>query len=75
MTRPLRMWTIYDHPSDDPQHFVARCWLTGPDDPMPLPLVIKSDSLADLREHFECVGLVCLARNDGDDPVIVETWL
>jgi hypothetical protein len=29
----LAMWTIYDHPKDFPEHFVARKWLiTGGED-------------------------------------------
>jgi len=68
------MWTIYDHPLDDPDHYVARRFeidngIMRTDDTM------RSEELIPLREIFMRQGLVPLARNDNDEPQIVETWL
>jgi len=71
----LSMWTIYDHPSDLPEYFVARQWLTAPDAPVATSLVIKSITLERLREILSAQGLVCMPRAPNDDPGIVETWL
>ena len=70
----LPMWTVYDHPADYPDSYVARKWLT-------LPTLRKTDevivtrTLAELRDELEDRGLVCLMRNPDDEPQIVETWL
>lgn len=67
----LPMWVIYDHPTDFPDHFVARRWdgLTPTDD------TIKSDQLGTIRFAMRTLGLVCLARQEGDDAKIIEVWL
>jgi len=72
----LEMWTIYDHPKDYPDHFVARKWLIGSKRTRPEAtdeLIVRS-TLNEVRSLLP-PGLYCLARNEGDDPVIVETWL
>lgn len=66
----LSVWTIYDHPSDFPDSFVARAFTTGPTNE-----IILATDLEQLREAFDRAGLVCMARNPNDDPKIVETWL
>lgn len=65
------MWVVYDHPTDFPDHFVARRWdgLQATDD------TIKSDQLGTVRFALRQLGLVCLARQEGDDRNIVEVWL
>lgn len=72
----LAMWTVYEHPSDYPDKFVARRFDVDGDGPKPSASVIVAGDLDQLREilQFE-LHLVCLTRNEGDDPVIVETWL
>jgi len=71
------MWTVYDHPKDYPDSWVARRF-----DILPTGEVWPSDSiiimpdLDDLRDVLAFqMHLVCLTRNEGDDPKIVETWL
>jgi len=67
----LVMWTIYDHPSDWPNFYVARKWI-GEE---PMNVVLLDADLDRLRETLARKGLVKLMRNEGDDPVILETWL
>jgi hypothetical protein len=67
----LTIWTVYDHPKDFPNTFVARRWAGV----TPTQDVIISPDLEDLRRLLAFEGLTCLARADGDDPTIVETWL
>lgn len=73
----LSMWTIYDHPSDFPNSYVARRFeVGGGADPAPRATGdILEGELAALRKSFHMAGLVCLTRSDADDANIVETWL
>ena len=77
--RGLVVWTIYDHPSDFPHGYVARKFLIvrGKPEPVPTLALIQSHSLEAVRVGLleECPGLVCIKRNEGDEPQIVETWL
>ena len=78
MTQPalLSVWTVYDHPSDYPGHYVAREFLVHPDGPVMTDNVITSLQLEWLRDQLEYdMGLACLTRSPEDDPKIVETWL
>jgi len=70
----LRMWVIYDHPSDHPHNFVARLWrvTAGKTDATDTVLM---GPLEDLRTAMRNDGLTRLTRQAGDDPVIVEVWL
>lgn len=73
-TGDLAMWTVYDHPLDYPEHFVARCFrVRGGENPT--DHVITAASLHQLRIMLMAAGLTCLNRNKGDDAKIVETWL
>lgn len=67
----LPVWVIYDHPLDYPDCFVARLWVgevaTGE--------TIASTDIEVLRDAMERMGLVKLLPMQGDDPVILETWL
>jgi hypothetical protein len=67
----LSMWTVYDHPSDFPDGYVARRF----DGEQPTSDVIESADLDLVRYSLAMKGLFCLARSPGDDPVILETWL
>jgi hypothetical protein len=72
----LAMWTVYKHPSDYPDKFVARRFDVDADGPKPSASIIIMDDLEVLRDVLAFqLHLVCLARNEEDDPVIVETWL
>lgn len=73
----LLIWTVYDHPTDMPDHYVARCFVAAgsPGAPFPLDHVIKSKNLDTIRDYMEQCGLTKLMRNEGDAPKIIETWL
>ncbi len=74
---PLVMFVIYNHPKDWPDHYVARRWFVFPGEEEPrteLAPFAADMSLDRLRLKLP-PGLVMLARCDGDDPVILETWL
>lgn len=72
----LNIWTVYDHPTDFPDNYVVRRaeTLTAPEPILTGDILLFTD-LEVLRETMLTCGLVCLTRNDGDDPVILETWL
>jgi len=77
-TRPpgaLLMWTIYDHPSDQPNVFLARLYEIDINGTRPTAECMASESLEALRVVMQKMGLTCLGRAEGDDPVIVETWV
>lgn len=65
------LWTIYDHPRDFPDCFVARKYHIGG----PTSHVIMRQSLEELRTMLCQMGFVRIPRDDNDDPVIVETWI
>jgi hypothetical protein len=67
----LSIWVVYDHPSDFPDHYVARLW----EGETPTSVVLIHRDLERLRERLERLGLVHLDRMEGDDPVVLETWL
>ena len=70
----LPMFTITDHPSDWPNFYVARLWLTLPK-AEPMPLVIMDTDLERIQETMEALGLVKLMRSPDDNPIIVESWI
>lgn len=73
--RLLRMFTIYDHPADHPDHFVVRGWTIGPGAPIPDDEVLLADTLELARELVPPASDTCLPRQPNDDPKIIETWL
>jgi hypothetical protein len=70
----LRIWTIYDHPSDFPDCFIARMSLVSVDGLVPTREIITAATLEELRSQLPG-GLYRLNRHPDDDPVIVEVWL
>ena len=73
----LSTWTIYDHPRDFPDLFVARRFESGTGDPEPVATsdIIGAHGLEPLREMMKRAGLTVLPRMEGDQPQIVEVWL
>lgn len=65
------MWTVYDHPKDWPHGFLARKWYGE----CPTSEVLAAPTLETLRWELEERGFIPLARDPGDDPCIVETWI
>lgn len=75
MKRPiLPIFTIYDHPKDYPDHFVARRHDVSAGKHVPGPLVAMAATLEEARAWLP-PGLHCLGRDRDDDPVIVESWI
>lgn len=66
----FEIWTVYDHPADWPDWFVARKWVLD----TPTGEVKLARSLDGVRRMLPR-GLVRMGRFEGDDPVIVEIWL
>jgi len=70
------MWTVYDHPTDYPDKYVARRFDVDGKGARPTESVIIHSDLDQLRDMlaFE-MHLTCIARSPHDDPKIVETWM
>jgi hypothetical protein len=66
----LSLWTVYDHPTDHPDAFVARRFENN----QPTTDTVVGD-LQLIRECMQLAGLVCMMRAESDDPKIVETWI
>ena len=72
----LDIWTVFDHPRDFPESYVARM-STSPDF-VPTDLYLTAETLEALRDLLQeqtPYVLTCLPRHPTDDPVIVECWL
>ena len=70
MDDTLEICTIYFNPSDfPPDSWVVRLWLLD----KPTTWFRVENSLEAIREHIPD-GLYRMDRQEGDDPVIVETW-
>lgn len=71
----LSLWTIYNHPSDYPDNFVARRFTTDREGIHVTENVMVGQSLSGLRMVMRMSGLTCIQRSPQDDPKILETWL
>lgn len=67
------MWTVYDHPADFPNNFVAREWIIVRG---PAGIVITDNviigSLERVRERLQAKGLT---RISSGHPTITKTWI
>lgn len=70
----LRVWTIYERPSDHPDWFVVRCSKVTREGVMPSPVASLAVDLEHARQAVP-EGAVCIGRMPEDDPCIVEVWL
>jgi hypothetical protein len=70
----LLIWTIYDHPADYPDWYVARPSIIRPKTAGPLPMHLMAKDLETLRAMLPD-GLARLNRSEGDDPCIIEVWV
>lgn len=76
MTDTLSMWTVYDHPRDWPDWYVARKSEVNKDGITSInEHVIMERDLDRLRKTLAGFGLACISRSHEDDPVILEVWL
>ena len=71
----LSLWTVYDHPSDYPNNFVARRFTADSEGAHATENVMVGPSLSGLRMVMRMSGLTCIHRSPGDDANILETWL
>lgn len=69
----LEIWTVYAHPRDYPDKFVARKCLVATTVQLTHDMFV-ADTLAEIRSLLP-PGLMRLDRFPEDDPVIVEVWL
>lgn len=70
----LEIWTVYQHPKDFPEHFVARKF--NYDQPTDITLVAERlENLRHILKRIRGGYLVNIGRNPEDDPAIVESWL
>jgi hypothetical protein len=71
------MWTVYKHPKDYPDEYVARKFVITEDSYGPSNDSISSSSLRDVRNLLRKLygGLIQLKRPSDDEPNIVEVWL
>lgn len=70
----LTIWTIYRHPADYPTKWVLRPFMVTRGAAVPAAEVVTADSLEEIRPHVP-EGLVLLARDPPDDPVVFESWV
>jgi len=70
----MQGWTIYDHPRDYPDVFVARRWYAQAGAVVPTHEMFTAGTLDELRALLP-PGLVLLPRMPGDHPNIVEVWI
>ena len=70
MEEKVTLWTIYRHPKDYPDKYVARKFILD----KPTSEILIGDTLEELRALLP-FGLTRLERDLGDDPLIVETWI
>lgn len=73
----LRQFVVYDHPLDQPGHFMVREWRIGRGWIQPHP---QSQGFVELEKarawiQQEFPGAVMLLRSPEDDPSILEVWL
>jgi len=74
VTDDLQMWTIYFHPRDYPDGFVARMWVISSKGAAATDMVLTASTLEEIRNKLP-LGLTRLERDPADEPQIVETWL
>lgn len=69
------VWTIYEHPKDYPDRFVARLFTVTPEaGAQPTKYHLLADSLEEIRNLLP-PGLVRIERDLADEPQIVERWI
>jgi hypothetical protein len=70
----LLVWTIYKHPRDFPDRWVARPHVTGPHQMGPLRVHLEAESLDELRERLP-KELHRVQRSPADEVQIFESWI
>lgn len=71
MTNNFEAWTIYDHPYDHPNHFVARKFIGE----KPTEQLILTDNLPSLYTLIPPRFDVFIPRSREDDPKIIGVYI
>jgi len=72
----LIIYVLYDHPSDFPNHFlIRRHFILGGRIKPEKGAFIVSNDLDFLRQKLKKMDLICIPRDETDDPVIIESWI
>jgi len=72
----LSIWTIYQSPADYPDWIVLRPHHVMRDGQlMPHPIACLCRNLWEARIGPRIYGRSCLAREEGDEPQIIESWV
>lgn len=70
----IPMAVIYDSPKDFPDMILCRIWEGA--GCHPTRIAMQKGSLEEMREAIMAAGFsIRFPRAEGDDPVIVETWM
>ncbi len=70
------MVVIYEKPLDFPDSFIGRIWDVTKGKATPTNTFIAKDNVEAVREDIAAAGFMMkFDRADGDDPIIVETWM
>ncbi len=65
---------VYKNPKDCPDAYIARAWEGAMT--LPTDIFIKRETLQEIRKDIKAAGFsIRFTRQQGDDPVIVETWV
>lgn len=71
----LGIWTVYDHPVDMPDYYVARLFEVTAAGPVVTDQVLRAKDLAEIRVELMERGLTRLERFEQDEAHIIEVWL
>lgn len=73
----LRIYVIYEKPTDFPNHFVCRGQYTDLETQQISTdnCALVSENADYLRKELVGMGLTKIERHPNDDPVIMETWI
>ena len=71
----LTIWTIFDKPKDFPEGYIARRFEVSEGGRTLATRDTLTGKLEDIRMALEKAGLMKMAREDGDEPQIVENWV
>ena len=74
--RCVPVWAVYDHPTDYPDHFIARMHVARQDGTSsPTMNALRTERLETIQNIMRRAGLTRLPRGEDDDAKIVETWI
>jgi hypothetical protein len=69
----LTIWTVIERPTDYPEEFIARKWVTAKGLSIATGQIVTGPTLQSVRDQIP-PGLYRLPRAAEDDPKIVESW-